>query len=99
MKKKIVTMHEAYVSFKLAKLLKEAGFDWQVSGHWVETNKEKETAIVLPKRPCFYNLMVVDVDCDIFSCCIKNWNVVEDKFQFYYSAPLLAVARDWARGC
>ena len=97
MEKKVVIMHEAYVSFKLAKLLKEAGFDWQVSGYWVETNKEKETVIVLPKRPGFYNLMVIDVDCDIFSCCIKNWNIVEDEFQFYYSAPLLAVAQDWVR--
>ena len=98
MEKKVIITHEVYVNFKLAKLLKEAGFDWQVSAHWVETNKEKETAIVLPKRPCLYNLLtVVDPDCDIFNCCIKNWNAVEDEFQFYYSAPLLVVAQDWVR--
>ena len=97
--------HETYVSIETAKLLKKAGFDWECSGHWVETNKDnKDALLVLPSEPCLYGLTIVDIELSSYMGCIKDWNSVKDEigFQFYYSAPTLAVAHKWLRekkGC
>lgn len=92
--------HEIYVSLEIAKLLKEAGFDWECSGHWVETNKDnKDALLVLPSEPCLYGPNLVDDNLNMYMICVKNYNAVEDEigFQFYYSAPTLAVAQKWLR--
>jgi hypothetical protein len=94
--------HECYVSLEVAKLLKEAGFNWECSGHWVETNKNNEAALfALSPKPCLYNLSIVDVSNSnlVCMCTIQDWNVVKDEngFQFYYSAPTLDVAQRWLR--
>jgi len=96
------TNHECYVSLEVAKLLKEAGFDWECSGHWVETNKNNEAALLaLPSEPCLYDLSIVDVGNSSLGCIctIQDWNSAKDEngFQFYYSAPTLEVAQRWLR--
>lgn len=92
--------HETYVSLETAKLLKKAGFDWECSGHWVETNKDnKDALLVLPSEPCLYGPNLVDEDLSMYMICVKDYNAVEDEigFQFYYSAPTLALAQKWLR--
>ena len=91
---------EAYVSLETAKLLKKAGFDWECSEHWVETNKDnKDALLVLPSEPCLYGPNLVDDDLSMYMICVKNYNAVEDEigFQFYYSAPTLALVQKWLR--
>ena len=41
----IILNHEYYVSFDVAKLLKEAGFDWECKLHFSELNAPKEAGI------------------------------------------------------
>lgn len=89
--------HEIYVSLETAKLLKEAGFDCGCYAHWVETDKSKETAIALSPVPILYSGMhPLDVEGN-YDIVIKNWNNEKNEFQFYYSAPTLAVAQKWLR--
>ena len=87
--------HESYVSPKVAKLLKEAGFDWKCPCHWGDGSKG-DAAFIMPKKPVFYsnvvfgNIAIEDED----------WNHLErlnDNTYQVYSAPSLDVAQRWLR--
>jgi hypothetical protein len=75
-------MKEDYVSFEVAKLLKEKGFDEKIPSVWIDhgmilvSNRYKPSIHVYPIDSC------------------ENWNKEDD---FYTSAPTHQMAMKWLR--
>lgn len=84
--------HEMYVSLETAKLLRQAGFDWEVRSFYQEplpgSNLEKifkeSSGDGYRER---HDLMLSDTD----------WNHFQSTDRIYYSVPTLAVALRWLR--
>ena len=92
--------HETYVSLEVAKLLKDAGFDWGTFSHWTEsdTNNSDFKFSGLSDKPILYDGHTpIDED-----ACIgrkKDWNNYNNECPliYNYSAPTLDVAQQWLR--
>ena len=52
--------NDVYADFKIAKLLKELGFDWECPCHWGDGSKG-DAALVMPKKPLFYGNVYGDI--------------------------------------
>lgn len=76
--------HEYYVSFELAKLLKEAGFDWKVNHYYFMQDGKTETKSDFRYPAQNYNEQMATMDSESF------------KFEVY-SRPTLNVAQRWLR--
>ena len=92
--------HECYVSLEVAKLLKEAGFDWETFSHWVESdiNNPDFKFSGLSDKPILYD-GYTPIDEDTCVGRKKDWNNYNDECPLIcnYSAPTLAVAQRWLR--
>lgn len=89
--------HETYVSLETARLLKQAGFDWKCRTYWVEADKSKETASVLPAKPILYSGLHPLSTRNYYETIFLDWNNFKGEFEFYYSAPTLAITQRWLR--
>lgn len=76
--------HECYVSFEVAKLLKEVGFDWKVNHYYFMQDGETETKSDFRHPAQNYNEQMTTMDSESF------------KFEVY-SRPTLNVAQRWLR--
>lgn len=81
--------HENYVSLEIAKLLKEAGFDWKVNHYYLTQNDKTEVKSDFRHSAQNYNESMATMDSKSF------------EFEIC-SCPTLAVAQKWLRevkGC
>lgn len=86
--------NDVYADFKIAKLLKELGFDWECPCHWGDGSKG-DAALVMPKKPLFYGNVYGDI---IRSD--EDWNHSkqhEENLYQVYSAPSLSIVQRWLR--
>ena len=92
--------HECYVSLEVAKLLKEAGFDWETFSHWTESdvNNPDFKFSGLSDKPILYDGYTI-IDEDTFVGRKKDWNNYNNECQliYNYSAPTLDIAQRWLR--
>ena len=86
--------NDVYVDFKIAKLLKELGFDWECPCHWVDGSKG-DTALLIPKKHFFYGNVYGDI-----IRADEDWNhskQYEENLYQVYSAPSLSIVQRWLR--
>lgn len=76
--------HESFVSLSTARMLKEAGFDWETMDYW--------QMLLIPSHPNYGRWLFHE---GIISSL--NYNVRKHNDRDWYSAPTLAVAQRWLR--
>ena len=93
-------MHEYHVSLEVAKLLKQAGFDWKTFSHWTESdiNNPDFKFSGLSNKPILYDgYTPIDEE-----ACVgrkKDWNNYNNECPliYHYSAPTLDIVQRWLR--